>query len=282
LAFFREEDAPFFFGRQAAIEMLANTVSKRHFVAVVGSSGSGKSSVVRAGLVPHLRQDTHAPWEIVTIVPNDRPLYNLAAALAPLLEPDRSETDQLIEINKQADALANGTLHLRDVIERILNKQPGTAHCLLIVDQWEELYTLTTSDDERRRFIDNLLEATAAKAVSVVLTLRGDFVSHALAYRPLSDRLQDAQVNLGPMHRDELQLAIEQPAAKVNATFEPGLVTRILDDVGEEPGNLPLLAFVLHRLWEDAVKHNGRLRHDAYKDMGGVQGALANTAEARL
>lgn len=138
LAFFREEDEPFFFGRQPAIDTLAETVRTRHFVAVVGSSGSGKSSVVRAGLLPHLRRDTHAPWEIVTIVPNDRPLYNLAAALTPLLEPDLSETDRLIEVNKQAEAFLSGTLHLRDVIERILAKQPGTARCMLIVDQWEE------------------------------------------------------------------------------------------------------------------------------------------------
>ncbi len=203
-------------------------------------------------MIPHLRRDTHAPWEIATIVPNDRPLYNLAAALTPLLEPDLSETDRLIEVNKQADAFANGTLHLRDVIERILTKQPGTARCMLIVDQWEELYTLTRDDKERRCFIDNVLEATAAKSLSVVLTLRGDFVGHALAYRPLSDRLQDAQVNLGPMHRAELQLAIEQPALNVEARFESGLVPRILDDVGEEPGNLPLLAFVLQQLWDDA------------------------------
>jgi len=254
LAFFREEDAPFFFGRQQAIATLVDAVNKRHFVAVVGSSGSGKSSVVRAGLVPQLRKDIRNPWEIVTIVPNDRPLYNLAASLVPLLEPELDETDRLIQISKQAEAFTSGTLQVRDVIQRILEKQRGTAHVMLIVDQWEELYTLTSNDDERRRFIDELLSATAAKSLSVVLTLRGDFVGHALAYRPLSDRMQDAQVNLGPMQRDELQLAIEQPARAVDADFESGLVARILDDVGEEPGNLPLLAFVLQKLWSSSAR----------------------------
>src|SRR5262249_24707375 len=187
---------------------------------------------------------------------------------------------QLIQVRKQAAAFADGSLHLRDVVEHILQKQPGTARFMLIVDQWEELYTLTTSNDERRRFIDDLLEATAAKALSVVLTLRGDFVGHTLTYRPLSDRLQDAQVNLGPMQPAELQLAIEQPAQKVEASFEPGLVERILDDVGEEPDNLPLLEFVLQRLWKDVCQHGGRLRHHAYEAMDGVKGALAKNAEA--
>ena len=113
----------------------------------------------------------------------------------------------------------------------------------------------------------------------MVLTLRGDFVGHALAYRPLSDRLQDAQVNLGPMQRAELQHAIEQPAQKVGSRFDPGLITRILDDVDEEPGNLPLLEFVLQRLWDDATQHGGTLRHQAYEAMDGVAGALAQTAE---
>lgn len=236
--------------------------------------------MVRAGIVPQLRKDIHHPWEIVTIVPNDRPLYNLAAALLPLLEPELDETDRLIQINKQADAFISGDLHVRDVIQRVLEKQQGTARVMLIVDQWEELYTLTNNDDERRRFIDELLAASTAKSLSVVLTLRGDFVGHALAYRPLSDCMQDAQVNLGPMQRDELQAAIEQPAQAVQAAFESGLVNRILDDVGEEPGNLPLLAFVLQKLWEDASNDSGRLRHHAYEQMGGVQGALANAAEA--
>jgi formylglycine-generating enzyme required for sulfatase activity len=213
------------------------------------------------------------------MVPGDRPLYNLAARLIPLLEPERSENDQLIEVGRQARAFQEGALQVRDVVERILQKQPGTKRFLLVVDQWEEIYTLAPEADARR-FIDDLLGATAAKVLSVVLTLRGDFVGRAVGYRPLSDRLQDAQVNLGPMQREELKQAIEEPAKKVDATFEPGLVERILDEVGDEPGHLPLVEFVLQRLWEDAAKHGGAMRHDAYDAMDGLEGALANTAEA--
>lgn len=280
LAYFREEDAPIFFGRQQAITTLVDAVNKRNFVAMVGSSGSGKSSVVRAGLIPQLYKEKERPWEIITIVPNDRPLYNLAAALVPLLDPKLGETDRLVQISKLAGALTSGTLKLRDVIQRVLEKQPGTTRIMLIVDQWEELYTLTRNNDERRRFIDELLAATAGPPLSVVLTLRGDYVDDALAYRPLSDRLQGAQVNLGPMDRVELHEAIEQPAHAVDADFEPNLVEVILDDVGDEPGNLPLLSLVLQKLWEDARLHGSRLRHYAYKEMGRLQGALVNSAEA--
>jgi Novel STAND NTPase 1/TIR domain len=277
LLYFREEDAPFFFGREIAAERLLDAITRRSLIAVVGASGSGKSSVVRAGLLPRLRRGGHQVWEVATLVPGDRPLYALAATLAPLLEPDMTETDRLIEITKQARALQEGDLRLRDIVERVLQKQPGTDRLLLVADQWEELYTLTPDETGRRRFIDELLDASGTVPLSVVLTLRGDFVGRALAYRPLSDRLQDAQVNLGPMTRTELERAITAPAEKVGLRFEPGLVERILDDVGEEPGNLPLLEFVLRRLWED--RHGGQLLHAAYDSMGRLEGAIATKAE---
>jgi hypothetical protein len=111
----------------------------------------------------------------------------------------------------------------------------------------------------------------------VVVTLRGDFVGKALAYRPLSDRLQGMQINLGPMTREELQRAIEQPASKVGLSLEPGLVQRILNDVGDEPGNLPLLEFVLKQLWD--ARRGAQLLNRPYDDMGRLQGAIAQRAE---
>lgn len=218
LLYFREEDAPFFFGREAAIQQLTSAVQQHNLVAVVGASGSGKSSVVRAGLVPELRRNHDRVWEVVTIVPTDRPIHALAAILMPFLEPDRSETDRLIEINKLAEALLSRTVKLREVVDRVLTKQPGTDRLLLIADQWEELFTLCKDDAARRCFIDNILEATAATRLSAVLTLRGDFFGRAITdYRPLSDRVQGAQINLGPLKREELRLAIEEPAKKIGA-----------------------------------------------------------------
>lgn len=279
LFYFREEDAPFFFGREAAITQLVSAVQDRSLIAVVGASGSGKSSVVRAGLVPALRKSHDRVWEIATIVPTDRPIHALAAVLIPFLEPDMGEVTRLRETNQLAEDLLSRKIALRDIVDRVLAKQPGTDRLLLIADQWEELFTLCKEEAARRCFIDNILEATAATKLSAVLTLRGDFFGRAITdYRLLSDCVQGAQVNLGPMNRQELRLAIEAPAKKVGLTFEAGLIDLILEQVGDEPGHLPLVEFVLRRLWED--RQGGQLHHAAYKAMGELQGAIAQKAES--
>jgi formylglycine-generating enzyme required for sulfatase activity len=281
LEVFREEDAPFFFGREAFAKDLCAAVADQSLVAVVGRSGSGKSSVVRAGLIPALRRpDGDRVWEIVTLLPGSQPLHALAGALLPLLEPEMTETDRLVEINKQAGHLTAGNLHLHQVIERVLAKQPGTDRLLLVVDQWEELYTQSRGDPAGRqvmRFIDELLAATQAAPVTLVLTLRADFYGDALLHRGLADRLRNAVVNLGPMTRQELQQAIVEPAEKVGLTFDTGLVDRLLDDVGDEPGNLPLMEFALKALWE--ARRGDRLLFDVYTSIGGVKGAIASRAE---
>ena len=279
LLYFREEDAPFFFGRAEAITQLIRAVEHHSLIAVVGASGSGKSSVVRAGLVPELRKSRERVWEVTTIVPTDRPVHALAAVLMPLLEPDMSETDRLIDTNKLAEALLQRTVKLRAVVDRALVKQPGTDRLLLIIDQWEELFTLCKDDKARRCFIDNVLEATVTARVSVVFTLRGDFFGRAITgYRPLSDRVQGSQVNLGPMRREELRLAIEEPARQVGLIFEAGLVDLMLEQASDEPGQLPLLEFVLRQLW--VQRRGGELHHEAYKAMGQLEGAIAKKAES--
>ena len=185
LLHFREEDAPFFFGRRAAIDKLVDAVQRQLFVAVVGASGSGKSSVVRAGLVPRLRSDRHTAWETVILVPTDQPLKAIAAAFLPLLEPSMGEVDRLTESTKLAERFRLGEISLSDIVERILEKQCSTDRVLLVVDQFEELYTLTADEEVRRRFLDELLAASSrvGSKVNVVLTLRGDFVGKALGYR---------------------------------------------------------------------------------------------------
>jgi len=278
LLYFREEDAPFFFGRKAAIKDLQEAIRQHRFIAVVGASGSGKSSVVRAGLVPQLRQEQDTTWDVATLFPGDEPLKALARAVSPLLEPETmDETDRLSKINKLADAFAKQDVSLHDVGLRVLEKQSGTNRLLLVIDQAEELYTVAKDEHQRRRFIDELLDASERGSWTAMLTLRGDFVGKALSYRPLSDRLQGAQVNVGPMTRAELEEAITSPARRVELSFADGLVTRILDDVGDEPGHLPLLEFVLKRLWE--VRQGPELSHQAYDAMGGLQGAVAKKAD---
>jgi formylglycine-generating enzyme required for sulfatase activity len=280
LSYFREEDAPFFFGRESFSDLLSDKVRCRSLVAVVGASGCGKSSVVRVGLLPRLRKSPCGRvYEMATLVPGDRPMRALAAVLLPLLEPKAADADELERferVKRLAHYLATENDGLRDVAERVLEKQPGTDRLLLVVDQWEELYTLA-EPTQTQPFIEALLRATAVTPLDVVLTLRGDFYGRALSHRFLADRLQDADVNLGPMNREELHRAVVEPAGKVGLGYQPGLAERILEDVGDEPGNLPLLEFVLKGLWE--ARRGGELHHEAYDAMDGVEGAMARRAE---
>ena len=156
----------------------------------------------------------------------------------PLLEPELSETDRLAEIKKQAEFLVQNDVHFIDVIDRVIKNQAGTDKLLLVIDQWEELYTLTTEMaipqpegkelrfDARtvtKRFIEEILQAIASPHLKVVLTLRADFYGEALEDRDLSDTLQDAVVNLSPMNEDEILSIITSPAESVGLRIQKGL-----------------------------------------------------------
>jgi WD40 repeat protein/DNA-binding SARP family transcriptional activator len=282
LAPFGEADAPFFFGRESFTEQLIEAVRERPLVAViVGSSGSGKSSAVFAGLVPRLRSE--GDWLMVDLRPGAQPFHALAAALLVFLEPELSEAERLAEIGPLAERLSEGEVSLSELVERALERSAGARRALVLLDQFEELYALCPEPELRRRFLETLLAAVEAREggpaspLVLALTLRADFMGQALAHRPFADALQEASLMLGPMTRDELWAAIERPAEKQGAGFEAGLVERVLDDVGEEPGNLPLLEFALTLLWE-RLDH-GWMTHAAYEEIGQVEGALARYAE---
>ncbi len=282
LAAFREGDAQFFYGREIFTERLESSVKTKPLVAViVGSSGSGKSSVVFAGLLPRLRQA--GSWQIAVTRPGDQPFYSLASTLSPLLAPELGETDQLVETRKLAERLTSGEVNLYRVVERVLEKGSQVEQILLVIDQFEELYTLCPDVATRQRFIDELLATEKASSerrpspIVSLLTMRADFMGQALSHRPFADALQDVSLILGPMNQEELRTAIEKPAQVQGAAFEPGLVERILDDVGREPGNLPLLEFALTLLWER--QSDGWLTHEDYEVLGCVQGALASYAD---
>ncbi|MBW4504085.1 MAG: WD40 repeat domain-containing protein [Scytonema hyalinum WJT4-NPBG1] len=169
--------------------------------------------------------------------------------------------------------VTNGT----QVVSRITERNPDK-RLLLFADQFEELYTLCQVKEEQERFADTLLEAIHHKSLTLVFTLRADFYGYVLSHRPLRDALQEFTPQLlSSMNQEELQAAIEQPAQKLEVQLEDGLTQRILDDVGQEPGNLPLLEFALTRLWEKQVHRV--LTHQAYDEIGGVKKALANHAE---
>lgn len=277
LAAFRETDAPFFYGREKFTDRLEQAVKQQSMVAViVGSSGMGKSSVVYAGLLPRLRED--GGWLLTDLRPSSQPFQMLASALLPARQGSQS-----IEIDELANALQEGEISLFDLTEQVLEKSPHNGRLLLFVDQFEELYTLCPEPDLRRRFLEVLLAAVEEGASRrhspfvLLLTLRADFMGQALTHRPFADALQESSLILGPMNQDELRAAIEKPAQQQGAAFEVGLVPRILDDVGQEPGNLPLLEFALTLLWERLDQ--GWMTHQAYEEIGRVEGALARYAE---
>jgi hypothetical protein len=206
-------------------------------------------------------------------------LHALLAALSP--PPDNvSRAARLGRIESDVALLRRHGLTIEAFARDIFREQPATDRLLLMVDQWEELYAQATSAQDRQYFIELILEAATAGPITVVLTLRGDFYGRALEDRAFADRLQNAVVNLGPMRPEELQRAVIEPAAKVGLGFEHGLVERILEDVRSEPGNLPLLEFLLTELW--ASRERGSLTHRAYAAIGGVEGGIATRADAEL
>lgn len=278
---FREEDAKFFFGREKFTERLKEVVQTKPLVAVIGPSGSGKSSVVFAGLIPQLR--SAQTWLINSFRPGDRPFHNLAAKLVPLLENHQSETDQLAEVKNLARKLQEGELTLRDVVQRILEKNSGI-RLLLVADQFEELYALCPHEEERQCFLHGLLEAVSTQSqnntldFTLIIALRADFYAQALLYRPFSDALQQhANLTLGPLNSQELQEVVKKPAQELGVQIENGLTERILEVVSKQPGNLPLLQFALTQLWKR--QKDSKLTHTAYEKIGGVEESLARHAD---
>jgi len=224
--------------------------------------------------------DDGTVWDIVTMIPKDNPLHSLADVFLPLVEPDLSGINLIRKRNTLAEDLEHRRVPLWDLAVEGLRQQKGTQRLLLVVDQWEEIYTNCKSGTQRTRFIEELLDATSrtGSSLSVVFTVRWDFYGEVLQDRTLLDRLENSRLDLGPMNRDELRSVIEEPAAKIGLTFQDGLVERILDDAGDEPGSLPLLEFVLGELW-DKRRGDGQVTHDAYQALGRITGAIATRAE---
>ena len=272
---FREEDAQFFFGRETFTNMLVEAVQNQPLVAVIGSSGSGKSSVVFAGLVKRLR--VAGNWQIVDFRPGSRPLFALATALVSQKEAHLNRTERLREIRNLTSDLSKYENGLRDVVDDI-HRVDNSKRLLLIADQFEELYTLCQNPLERLAFLDTLIEAiNNCRNFTFVITLRADFLEQALSYRPFADALQYADLKLGPMTEEELLAAVEKPAALLGVTIEQWLTERILSAVSAEPGDLPLLEFALTQLW--AKQLDAQLTHTAYDQIGGVEAALAHYAD---
>src|SRR5271156_1295241 len=256
LAYFEPGDADLFFGRDTAIARLAEAVGRQSLTALIGASGSGKSSVVLAGLASRLHAGGGWPFSHFRIgtEQESNPFLALARALVPLYVAGQSDTERLLNTKQLAGSLETGELILRDVFADCRGRNKGT-RILLIADQFEEAFTLIEDEALRNRFIDVVLAGFPDPAPSnrpdicLILTLRADFYGGALRHRPLADALQGHVENLGPMNRPELQAAIVDPAKQAGVTFDTGLVQTLLDDVERKPGGLPLLQFALREMW---------------------------------
>jgi len=279
LQVFDEEHACFFFGREALTQHLVEQLREDRFLAVIGPSGSGKSSLVRAGLVPQVREGalpSSDRWPIVLFKPGPNPLETLAARLLPHLGKG---ADPLAAQGSLLEALHKNERGLHGAIQVALAAAPDSQRLLLVVDQFEELFTLCHDESARSGFIANLLYASAiagGQTVAVV-TMRADFFGKCATYPELAARLSERDVLVGPMSEEELHRAMEGPAQVVGLHYEKGLVETILSDLGDEPGTLPLLQHTLLELWER--RRGGWLTTDAYHEIGGVKGALAQRAD---
>jgi energy-coupling factor transporter ATP-binding protein EcfA2/sugar lactone lactonase YvrE len=275
---FTTQDAAFFFGREKFTQALVDAVQKRPFVAVIGNSGSGKSSVVYAGLIHQLEKQ--GGWKFIIFRPKKDPFFEMVNALSSL----EDKLEDIKQAKKYIKDLKTGDLTLKEVFSFTLERKFPNDRFLIFVDQFEEVYTLCTEENERKNFIDQLLEVINAESetkspnIVLVITLRADFYWHAIAYQPLGQVLDkwNHEIILA-MNPEELQAAIEKPAKEVNLTIQDGLTKTILNAVKSNPGELPLLEFCLKQLWEK--QSNGQLTSAAYYEIGGVEKALANHAE---
>ena len=270
---FKEKDAKLYFGRKETVARMQQTVEEQDVVAVIGASGSGKSSAVFAGLIPILRRT--GDWLIVRCLPRKQPFYELSAALIPFLYDD--PLLRLEKSNELREKLHAGSLALGSIVHQIC-RDNNNQRFLLIIDQFEELFTLNSDRKLISRYIESLLEARNTENFTVLFTMRADFLESAAGYPALAEALSYCPpFIIPPMSENDLREAVEQPAAMFGVAFEPGLAQLIVQDVGNEPGNLPLLEFCLTQLWER--QEFRRISHAAYMAIGGVQQALANHAD---
>jgi transcriptional regulator with XRE-family HTH domain len=277
---FQEADAPDFFGREVLTLRLLGRFAEHtdlaHFLAVVGPSGSGKSSVVRAGLIPALRREglpSCARPIVVELTPGTHPFEELEAALLR------------VAVNPPASLLEQLRSDERGLVRAVLRVLPAdtNAELVLVVDQFEELFSLVPDEATRADFLDSLFTAVSEprSRLWVVVTLRADFYDRPLLYSNSSELVRQRTEVVGPMTPSELHSAITAPAAQVGLALEPDLVSTIMQDVAEQPGALPLLQYALTELYERREGPEGRLLTlAAYWASGGVFGSLALRAES--
>ncbi|WP_016952361.1 caspase family protein [Anabaena sp. PCC 7108] len=280
---FNDEDPKYFHGRLKLTDDLLQKVKSGNFLAVLGASGSGKSSVIRAGLLYQLklghRLSGSDTWQISIFRPSEHPFQRLVEAL---VQPGLSTADHAIELGKIKKLIGE------DPVEGLVNLiTANKAECVvLVVDQFEEVFTLCRNSRERQRFFDCLLGALKRtdNKYRLVISMRADFLGKCAEYSDLAQKIQDHQVIICPMEENELKEAITEPARKVGLEIELELVNQMIAEVMESKGRLlPMLQYTLRTLCEPI--HCGRCASDlltlqTYTKLGGIRGALPKRADA--
>lgn len=274
---FQEADADDFHGRSQLIDDLLERLRTQdysgRFLAIIGPSGSGKSSIIKAGVIPRLRRNGlpgSADWFVLEMTPGAHPLEELEAALLRVaINPPASLLEQLREDDRG----------LVRAVKRVLPANTvNDGELVLFIDQFEEIFTRAENESERAHFL-KILQVAAHEADSrlrIIVTLRADFYDRPLVYQEFGQLMRQCTEVILPLSRDELEQAITGPAERGGLLLESGLVETIVGDVGEQPGALPLMQYALTELFE---RREGRmLTMSAYRDIGGVSGALAGRA----
>ncbi len=283
LSSFQESDAARFFGRSREIAAAVNRIRDRPIMGVVGPSGVGKSSFVRAGLVPALKASGEQ-WETLVIRPGRSPLMAIAAMMSPMVSS--TSTTVVDDLKEQAE-LARQLAAEPGQMGQVLRARARRANrkILLFVDQFEELYTLVPDHAERAAFTACLAGAAddASAPVRVVLSLRSDFLDRVGEDPQLMSEVMQGLFFLTPPGRDGLRDALVQPAEMAGYHFEnPVMVEEMLTHLETTPGALPLLQFAATKLWDAKDSTRKLLTQNAYNAMGGIAGALASHADSVL
>jgi serine/threonine protein kinase len=279
LSSFQENDAGKFFGRNKEIASMVTRIRDRPMIAVVGSSGVGKSSFIRAGLVPALKRSGET-WETLVVRPGRSPLEALASLVAPLVATASNLAEDLEQQKKLVEKLRKEPGHLGHLLRGRARRD--SRRILLFVDQFEELYTQIHDAEERAAFtaVLNAVADDATSPLRVVLSIRSDFLDRVAEDQAFMTELMQGLFFLGPPNREGLRDAIVQPAELAGFRFElPATVEDMLDHLETTPGALPLLQFAASKLWESRDKARRMLSHASYTAMGGVGGALASHAD---
>ncbi len=289
---FEEDDAPYFYGRDTFVEQLVDKLKDHPIVGVTAASGAGKSSVIKAGLIPRLRREQTGL--IVKMRPQDDPWRDLARQLVPMLHPGADPGTLVDKAEELRDKLVEKPERLKEYGAQLLASRPGFDRLIILVDQFEELFTLAGHEagvgqpaPRRQHDFRDLMVATAGietePRIQWIYALRGDFADRAFRHRAFVDRLGGGDVKLADMTANEVREAIRKPAETLDVGFEagtgaePGLAERIAMDAGAATGSLPLMQHVLARLWERMQER--RLTHAAYDGMGRLAGALNQHAD---